>query len=607
MRAAGGDQEVAQERINAIKEADQAEAKRGQERAVQECCAIFNNALTPQVIRVVLEREDVDWDVDRAIQPLFEISQRQKAERERAERKRDYEQKQKASVDKIVARFNDLSRDEISRLLASNQGDVDETIANLLAAQEEQEAEAEAAREQARKAEWARKASQREQEELRRKRLAKQLAQEVLAAKEAKNQQKVADAEAKQRRMERLAKVGELENKCLEKEQELEETIHAGALDAIKKARKAQLEEILRGDDEKAPPAPPRPPPEADEPAVPVPRPAPAPVPCPALAPKASIELAKTQNVAVTTTLAASDAKLQTIMATWQYGDDSSAYKKDWVGIVRCSETGIDSKALPTQNDCVTFQYASTAEQSLQFDLTSSSPCGWVSAVYYSSRNVGYFSGEYQVVGYSAPIFVGPKFALAFKSDAKNSRQVTVTATLVAGRVEDVANGWVALYDHVDMSHTDYLKNPHYVWLSNATKLNERSWQVEMQAPRCGGFDVRVFPFRSYDPSSTLAITLTGEDSVQMRVDPQDPAKLHVAVHCATADPTAKAVWLWVGFANETRINQYRRYSYIQSLGTSNFLFKTPIHKGNYEARLLLTGQADPLATSKILNLPDRL
>jgi len=233
-------------------------------------------------------------------------------------------------------------------------------------------------------------------------------------------------------------------------------------------------------------------------------------------------------------------------------------------------------------------------------------------------RCVSLLYRSYECIGLSPPVFGGPSLALSVVGSANppaTVAQQTVTRTLALrvyqtqGLAVDVSNAWVGLYAN---KHTPLDQYTAFAWVlhgepdpnsdmfsAGSPSLSSPSQTTFYQAriviftaPRCGTWVLRVFPFRTYSPVSVLEAVLAGENSLVMRVDPVDPARLHVSATVTTIDPSGgRSVYIWVGFRNEQRPNYYRRFQYISDLGTTEVTFKTPVHAGIYEARLYCTGQ----------------
>jgi len=215
----------------------------------------------------------------------------------------------------------------------------------------------------------------------------------------------------------------------------------------------------------------------------------------------------------------------------------------------------------------------------------------------------------------SAALAVGLQVTMTLANVSKREFSIRVEHT--QGRAEDVGSAWVGLYEDGAVALNMFTA---YYWMTSG-ELDEKTEvksgdtpkaparTLKITAPRCGRWVLRAFPFRSsYSPSSYLEVKLEGEDYVSMRVDPDTPARLHVTALVSTVDPSSgKNVWVGVYFQDELNRNQYRRYFWLNSLGTSNFECKTPIHKGTYVARLYVVNQSRELAVSTPLVLPDRL
>lgn len=632
------------------------------------------------IIRVVLA--NCDWDVEAAIEPLFEMVHEQslreaKERRDRENAAQAKERKDREEQDRLALRdrtlafleetYASIPQAQINALLIQNQGDVTATCAALSQVIEKREHEARVlleARRQAAHHEELKLEEEAKRARVEAARVAALEAERTAAAQsnerlqqEARDRQAAAAHEAEAMRIARM-----VEEKRLAKQAVEELKRRQAEREAALKQLPDLLEDKIRSRDG-------GPPPPLDA-AARTPEVV-APGPVPQLHAPSSLSAASTAaqananipsggpNEAVSDTQSAAaaasssssafeevkeNAELTTLRAVhlrlalaeaqqvkldWTM-DSKDVTSSDWVGLFQASvpltlETRISKAAVaadntqPDQRDCLVYHWASTgvvvvdedaaaasARKSLTIPVPSSFPCGWIQAHYY--HHTGWRS--YVLAGVSEKIYVGPRFTVQLLTDESKApvvRQINVEVTLNdASLLDSVGNAWLALYEHSDALDADYTQ---FLWLtSNCTHVPESTkWAARFTASRCGSWEVRVFPFRSYHRAASLPVTLDGEDSVHMHVDVADPTRLHVAVSLSTANPLSSQVWLWVGFQSEKRTNYYRRFQYITALGASHLTFKTPIHKGTYEARVLVKGKEAPLCVSNTLDLPDAL
>jgi hypothetical protein len=339
------------------------------------------------------------------------------------------------------------------------------------------------------------------------------------------------------------------------------------------------------------------------------------------------------------------DTTCRQVLATWRYTAAAQEVDRglDWIGLwpapVKGASQTVGNSADVTndQSSCLVWDWVSKATQHTLALTLPAAYCGQVIAKYYvnDAAKSGLLSRSYKQVAVSEHVPLGPQLHVASAprqvleevKTKPNPReiQLCLTAHSLAPSF-DLGSAWVGLYTDdrkADEAYSSFKWLSHadsWVDLGQAGEISfprpenkadahavEQAWRLSFTAPRCGPWQIRVFPSKTYQRVAQLDVVLDGEDVILMETDPADIAVLHVNVCLATADPVnGSAVWVWIGFQDETRQGYYRRYQYISRVGVSHLSFKTPIHKGTYEARLFVKGQTEPLARSNLLDLPDR-
>jgi hypothetical protein len=130
---------------------------------------------------------------------------------------------------------------------------------------------------------------------------------------------------------------------------------------------------------------------------------------------------------------------------------------------------------------------------------------------------------------------------------------------------------------------------------------------LEKTKTKGGEWIFRLFPERSfigsYVPVAECSIIVKGQDSLNLTFEgPQTFVEYDVQ----TADPLNDNVWIGLYFADSVGYKEYRRFKRIAT-GKGKITFKTPIHKGTYNARLFAHGNTTPIETSNSIVVPDSL
>lgn len=161
---------------------------------------------------------------------------------------------------------------------------------------------------------------------------------------------------------------------------------------------------------------------------------------------------------------------------------------------------------------------------------------------------------------------VGPKVSLNIDR-TETQWDVTWTAGVDGEPVTDSA--WMGLYER-SAPHNAYLAF-HYVHSTTRT--------ASFKAPRQNGtYEVRFFASRFAMIARSEPITLQASDAIRVAVEGVKTLVDAVAVSQASC-------WVGIFHYNDDSHSRYRRYSWMTA-PQETFSFKTPIHSGNYCARL---------------------
>ncbi len=177
LKGCKGDKQKAQQMLKGMKKQNEEEKQREKDRKVREVEVNFPDLPKETIAEVLSEN---DWDVERAILPLFEAAEKErqiikqkemkehnmKREQEALERKQEAQKQAKAFLTQL---FSNVPEQKIQKMLEDNEGDVDMTTDQLLT-QIREEDEKKKKQEQEKKKERERERERKLQEEQEQKR-----------------------------------------------------------------------------------------------------------------------------------------------------------------------------------------------------------------------------------------------------------------------------------------------------------------------------------------------------------------------------------------------------------------------------------------------------
>jgi len=201
--------------------------------------------------------------------------------------------------------------------------------------------------------------------------------------------------------------------------------------------------------------------------------------------------------------------------------------------------------------------------------------CGSYVFKYFHNRS-------YTKQGQSDSFTVGPVFSLV--STLSTTSEVKIKVDQISG--EECPNLWVAIYSHGETNPKSFLT---YEWAKSG---EEKTFQI----PKAGSWNFKAFPYKTYDHSAELSVTVKGSDSLILKID-KETNKAIVEYSVTTVDPAKDSVWIGIFLVSQTNSRYYRRYKYIAD-HEGSFDVKAMQTTGTYEARLCACGTYDVLATS---------
>eukprot|EP01118_Nematostelium_gracile_P013362 TRINITY_DN502_c0_g1_i1.p1 TRINITY_DN502_c0_g1~~TRINITY_DN502_c0_g1_i1.p1 ORF type:complete len:669 (-),score=243.04 TRINITY_DN502_c0_g1_i1:82-2088(-) len=212
----------------------------------------------------------------------------------------------------------------------------------------------------------------------------------------------------------------------------------------------------------------------------------------------------------------------------------------------------------------------------------------FVAPNYYGTFEFRYFVNKsYQHTAISNRIVVKPRVELqATVDESKNT--ILVDWNQLTGN--KYPRAWIGFYSKSQENNKQFL-----TWEYAAQP------QVSFTKPvKPGQYEFRFFTNSFEDVARSNTITVEGEDSLKATYE---NGVLTVDAHIVSADPASDGVWLGVFFTSEKDNRQWRRYKFV-TIRDGNIEFKSPPKThGEYEVRLFANKTYDLLAKSNSFNI----
>lgn len=168
----------------------------------------------------------------------------------------------------------------------------------------------------------------------------------------------------------------------------------------------------------------------------------------------------------------------------------------------------------------------------------------------------------------STQFLCGPAVTLSL---ARTDSQWDVTWNAAPGGEPVTTSAWIGLYERGAL-HGAYMAFQY---------VNPNTRTASFKAPRQNGvYELRFFALRFGMVARSEPVTLQAADAVAVRVE-----GTKTKVDATVASCAAAKCWVGIWHANDDTPSHYRRYAWMTT-PTQSFSFKTPIHSGNYCARI---------------------
>eukprot|EP00697_Spironema_sp_BW2_P000758 gnl/Spiro4/11027_TR5841_c1_g1_i1.p1 gnl/Spiro4/11027_TR5841_c1_g1~~gnl/Spiro4/11027_TR5841_c1_g1_i1.p1 ORF type:complete len:305 (-),score=19.20 gnl/Spiro4/11027_TR5841_c1_g1_i1:68-955(-) len=141
---------------------------------------------------------------------------------------------------------------------------------------------------------------------------------------------------------------------------------------------------------------------------------------------------------------------------------------------------------------------------------------------------------------------------------------------------------WIGFYNKED-------KDPNYKSYNYLCNLKENKFIVDKPLVN-GSYHFRVFATKYISVGKSEDIVLNKQDVVTLVRDEKNDKVINVSWDMGSVDPYSVGAYVTVHKKEEERANYYRRWNWIKTFSGVH-TFKTPIHTGEYEARVYFNGK----------------
>eukprot|EP01091_Cochliopodium_minus_P004070 TRINITY_DN1398_c0_g1_i1.p1 TRINITY_DN1398_c0_g1~~TRINITY_DN1398_c0_g1_i1.p1 ORF type:complete len:644 (-),score=272.91 TRINITY_DN1398_c0_g1_i1:54-1985(-) len=141
---------------------------------------------------------------------------------------------------------------------------------------------------------------------------------------------------------------------------------------------------------------------------------------------------------------------------------------------------------------------------------------------------------------------------------------------------------WIGFYNKED-------KDPNYKSYNYLSNLKENKYIVDKPFLN-GSYHFRVFLNKYITVGKSDDYISTRNDFVTMVRDEKNDKVINVSWQIGSVDPVVVGAYVTVHKKEEERANYYRRWNWIKTFDGVH-TFKTPIHTGEYEARVYFNGK----------------
>eukprot|EP01091_Cochliopodium_minus_P004071 TRINITY_DN1398_c0_g2_i1.p1 TRINITY_DN1398_c0_g2~~TRINITY_DN1398_c0_g2_i1.p1 ORF type:complete len:503 (-),score=203.91 TRINITY_DN1398_c0_g2_i1:54-1562(-) len=167
--------------------------------------------------------------------------------------------------------------------------------------------------------------------------------------------------------------------------------------------------------------------------------------------------------------------------------------------------------------------------------------------------------------------------------------ECTITTTIEENKIVATVDfksqssySWIGFYNKED-------KDPNYKSYNYLYKLSENKFVVDKPLIN-GSYHFRVFANKYISVKVSEEIVLDKKDFVTLVRDEKNDKVINVSWQIGSVDPYALSAYVTVHKKEEERANYYRRWNWIKTFDGVH-TFKTPIHTGEYEARVYFNGK----------------